>query len=276
MHANAKKLVWASRAMLAYPVVYTMFTIPLAGGRMASYAGHNIPDVYWIAAGCFMTSCGWVDALIYTLTRRVLLKQELSTNNGTFQNMPNTPITPRGARGHRIRNSIGALGKVFSTTQGSSSEDLESKLSGKGVGVTVTCESASDELELKAFDEVAVQASNNAPVVRVQTPPPTRKHSKNRSPTTSGNRSPERRAPFSISRMYFNNRNNANNEGNENGGPGNTAHVETGGFTRIRGLDAGGIMVTSHIEVDNVRASEFRARSDGESWAEKAEFTKNS
>jgi hypothetical protein len=106
--ANAKKLIWASRAMLAYPVVYTAFTIPLAGGRMALSAGHRIPDVYWICAGCFMTSCGWVDALIYTLTRRIILKPELSSPAGTNNTGGNaaTSRTPALRNARRMHETM--------------------------------------------------------------------------------------------------------------------------------------------------------------------------
>jgi len=255
-HANAKKLVWASRAMLAYPVIYTMFTIPLAGGRMASYAGHKIPDVYWIAAGCFMTSCGWADVLIYTLTRRILLKQESSAHNPTLQSV-NMSTAMRTRKGRSIIQNISAVGKTISSSKSSSEEDQDPSLTGNVVAVT--CETASDDMEMRGFDERA----SNASLVTPQTPPPARKESRHRSPNTSISHSPERRPPF-LSRIYFNNRGSTNEHGN-------SANSETGGFTRIHALSTDGIIVTNDVRVDSVRRSEFRGRTESESWTEKSE-----
>ena len=258
-HANAKKLVWASRAMLAYPVIYTMFTIPLAGGRMASYAGHKIPDVYWIAAGCFMTSCGWADALIYTLTRRILLKQETSAHNATLPSV-NMSTAVRTKKGRSIIQNISLAGKTSSSSKTSSEEELDSSLTGNVVAVTsLTCETASDEMELKGFDERA----SNASLVTPQTPPPVRKESRHRSPNNSISHSPERRPPF-LSRIYFNNRGSTNEHGN-------SANAENGGFNRIHALSTDGIIVTNDVRVDSVRRSEFRGRAEGETWTEKSE-----
>jgi len=53
-----------------------MLTLPLAGGRMAAMAGHNPPTWYYCFAGSLITSCGWLDTLLYTLTRRVFIKQD--------------------------------------------------------------------------------------------------------------------------------------------------------------------------------------------------------
>ena len=51
-------------------------TLPLSAGRMWSMAhgGKNLPDVYSCIAGGIMASTGFIDALLYTLTRKQLLK----------------------------------------------------------------------------------------------------------------------------------------------------------------------------------------------------------
>jgi hypothetical protein len=59
-----------------------MLTLPLAGGRMAAMAGHDPPIWYYCFAGSLITSCGWLDTLLYTLTRRVFIKQEQTTRSG--------------------------------------------------------------------------------------------------------------------------------------------------------------------------------------------------
>jgi hypothetical protein len=73
---NTARLSQAARYMVLYPIIYVMLTLPLAGGRMAAMAGHNPPTWYYCFAGSLMTSCGWLDTLLYTLTRRVFVKQD--------------------------------------------------------------------------------------------------------------------------------------------------------------------------------------------------------
>ena len=64
-----------TKLMTLYPIVYVILTLPLAAGRMWSMSHHGEPysDVFAIIAGAMLTSCGWVDTLLYTLTRKALL-----------------------------------------------------------------------------------------------------------------------------------------------------------------------------------------------------------
>ncbi|KAK1750965.1 G protein-coupled glucose receptor regulating Gpa2-domain-containing protein [Echria macrotheca] len=61
------------RAFLMYPVIYVVCTAPLAIGRIVSMAGVNVPIAYFCLAGALITSNGWLDVLLWGLTRRVLL-----------------------------------------------------------------------------------------------------------------------------------------------------------------------------------------------------------
>lgn len=226
---------------------------------MALYAGHNIPDVYWICAGCFMTSCGWVDALIYTLTRRVLLKPELSTSNGTNNTgpMPATPRTPALGNSRHMYESPPTVGI------GIDDKDLfppnlvldlpgREKMSPTGI----TNESASDELELKAFDEVA----NHARIARVRAPPQTR--TGKRSPNQLTKRPPDNRNPFSLPRLH-NQRGTAANNNNEDMPNGNTTNIATGGSPCLPPIAIdGGIIVTNDVHVEHNQRSDYR-RSGG-------------
>jgi hypothetical protein len=58
---------------------------------MAIMAGNQLPDTFFMVAGALLTSCGWVDALLYTLTRRVLVNTELST--GQYSRTVNATLT---------------------------------------------------------------------------------------------------------------------------------------------------------------------------------------
>ena len=63
----------AAKYMVIYPVTYVLCTLPLAAGRMASMAGVRIPYWFFIVSGSAITSCGWIDVLLYAVTRRVLV-----------------------------------------------------------------------------------------------------------------------------------------------------------------------------------------------------------
>jgi hypothetical protein len=67
-------------------------------GRMAAMSGRTFPDDYYMVAGGLITSCGWVDCLLYTMTRRVLISSEL-TNSGGEQ-----PARPSGYSRSRTLN----------------------------------------------------------------------------------------------------------------------------------------------------------------------------
>lgn len=88
---NSVGLTKAARYMILYPAIYMILTLPLAAGRMAAMTGVTLPDTYYCIAGSLMTSCGWLDALLYTLTRRALISTEL---------MPNNPNNSRGTNSH--------------------------------------------------------------------------------------------------------------------------------------------------------------------------------
>lgn len=98
MHNDTSKLTRATKFMIMYPAVYVLLTLPIAVGRMVAMAGESLPDAFFVVAGTLLTSCGWLDALLYTLTRRVIISNELSTGGrGTYsQNV--TVMTNNGTR----------------------------------------------------------------------------------------------------------------------------------------------------------------------------------
>lgn len=66
----------AMKNMIIYPGIYVVCTLPLAGGRMAAMTGVHVPYWYYCLAGAAITSCGWLDVVLYVLTRRALLFSE--------------------------------------------------------------------------------------------------------------------------------------------------------------------------------------------------------
>jgi hypothetical protein len=91
MSNDTSKLTRATKFMILYPIAYLALTLPIAVGRMAVMAGKILPDSFFMVAGALLTSCGWVDALLYTLTRRVLVNNELST--GQYNRTVNATLT---------------------------------------------------------------------------------------------------------------------------------------------------------------------------------------
>ena len=67
---NARR---AARYMIVYPIIYVVCTLPLASARMAAMSGHFVSYWYYCTAGAAITSCGWLDVLLYACTRRVLV-----------------------------------------------------------------------------------------------------------------------------------------------------------------------------------------------------------
>lgn len=63
----------AARYMIVYPTVYVFCTLPLASARMAAMNGHIVTYWYFCMAGAAITSCGWLDVLLYACTRRALV-----------------------------------------------------------------------------------------------------------------------------------------------------------------------------------------------------------
>ncbi|KAF2156505.1 family A G protein-coupled receptor-like protein [Myriangium duriaei CBS 260.36] len=77
----------AAKLMVLYPVTYIVLTLPLSAGRMWSMANHgrNLPEAYQCIAGALIASSGWVDALLYTLTRKQLIKGSNRSAGATSQ-----------------------------------------------------------------------------------------------------------------------------------------------------------------------------------------------
>ncbi|KAL9053763.1 MAG: hypothetical protein Q9162_004561 [Coniocarpon cinnabarinum] len=72
--AASKSIGRATKYMILYPLVFVIATLPLAVGRMLSANKKTPSDQYFFGAGALLASCGWLDAVLYTFTRRVLLK----------------------------------------------------------------------------------------------------------------------------------------------------------------------------------------------------------
>ena len=104
--ATVKAVNRITALMTLYPCVYVLLTLPLSVGRMWSMAhgGAAYGDAYACVAGAMITSCGWVDSLLYTLTRRRLLRDT----------MPAT--SSRRTRGSDFDKDVGSKGITHTRT----------------------------------------------------------------------------------------------------------------------------------------------------------------
>lgn len=59
--------------MVVYPAVYVVCTLPLASSRMAAMTGKPPSLARLCLAGAMITSNGWLDVLLYTCTRRIMI-----------------------------------------------------------------------------------------------------------------------------------------------------------------------------------------------------------
>ncbi|GKZ17671.1 hypothetical protein AbraIFM66951_009653 [Aspergillus brasiliensis] len=136
---NLKRLNRVVIYMVIYPLVYLLLSLPLAAGRMST-ARKVIPSrQYFAVAGSLMALSGFVDVLVYTLTRRhLLLETELSTTdrmyNYTESNAYQTHITTnrdgkKPRMGSRFRRGMGmqSINDTVNDNRDSSTEDIVRK-----------------------------------------------------------------------------------------------------------------------------------------------------
>ncbi|KAF2489032.1 integral membrane protein-like protein [Lophium mytilinum] len=71
--AEADHVKAISKMMMVYPLVYIVCTLPLASSRMASMSNHNPSLGRLCFSACMITSNGWLDVLLYTFTRRIMI-----------------------------------------------------------------------------------------------------------------------------------------------------------------------------------------------------------
>lgn len=63
----------AAKAIILYPLIYIICTLPLVVARISSIAGRPVGYVQQCVAGAMLASTGWLDVLMYCLTRHALI-----------------------------------------------------------------------------------------------------------------------------------------------------------------------------------------------------------
>ncbi|GLB04212.1 hypothetical protein AtubIFM57258_009928 [Aspergillus tubingensis] len=168
---NLKRLNRVVIYMVIYPLVYLLLSLPLAAGRMST-ARHIVPSrAYFAVAGSLMALSGFVDVLVYTLTRRhLLLETELSTTdrmyNYTESNAYQTHITTgrdgkKVRMGSRFRRGMGmqSINDTVRDDRDSSTDDIVRKTDmelaelGHGVYQETTIEISHEPAEPEDFQK---------------------------------------------------------------------------------------------------------------------------
>ncbi|KAL2133319.1 hypothetical protein VTI74DRAFT_2549 [Chaetomium olivicolor] len=118
------------KAFLLYPLIYICCTAPLALGRVAAMAGASVSVVYFCAAGVLITSNGWLDVLLWSVTRhRLLFGAEVDTEESgldTFAFMRTPPgrrygnmVWVEGGAAQKRQSASGKSGEMRGEQEGS-------------------------------------------------------------------------------------------------------------------------------------------------------------
>lgn len=99
----------ALRLIIAYPIIYVLCTLPLVIPRLTGMAGGTVTFLQLCVAAAMITSNGWLDVLLYSLTRKALVfGDEMPAENekvlDTFR------ITVRPDQEYGTTTTISAIG----------------------------------------------------------------------------------------------------------------------------------------------------------------------
>jgi hypothetical protein len=100
--AQAQHARSVAKLMIVYPIVYVICTLPLATLRMVSMTTDKNAGFGWFAfAGAMITSNGWLDVLLYAMTRRIMLfSDDPPSDSYGIENNFTVPFT--GGTGRRF------------------------------------------------------------------------------------------------------------------------------------------------------------------------------
>lgn len=146
----------AAKMIIAYPIVYVVCTLPLVKARLTSMANQSVSFLELTIAGCMITSCGWLDVLLYTLTRRGALfgSDSLTGQAGVLDTFRLRPDQAYGTTthieatklGHTNSRRKGSRQEIHSST--GSTEELFTPSQMQGVKTETTVVVQSDVMEL--------------------------------------------------------------------------------------------------------------------------------
>lgn len=146
----------AAKVIVAYPIVYVVCTLPLVKARLTSMANQPVSFLELTIAGAMITCNGWLDVLLYTLTRRGALfgHDPLDEQAGVLDTFHLRPDELYGTTTHIEANKISrSNSKRKSSRQGfhsstGSTEELFVPSQMQGVKTETTVMVQSDAMEM--------------------------------------------------------------------------------------------------------------------------------
>jgi hypothetical protein len=166
---EAKRVKSISNLMVVYPLVYVVCTIPLASARMAAMTGSPPSLARLCLSGAMITSNGWLDVLLYTLTRRIMIFSDdpPPDNNGfeTFSTFWTAP--PRRFGGECTVSALNVRSRGFSRatlpSAGESTDDLCTSMSTKNIKLVTTTEVKSEPAAPEDYEEMEMEKRRARP-----------------------------------------------------------------------------------------------------------------
>jgi len=122
--------------MVLYPIAYVVLSLPLPTGRLVVWSGSKVSTTLYCLLATLMTSCGFVDTILYTLTRRVLTREINHESSGLGVSTAEKTATSDTAleKGNRAAMTPG--------TWASMTQDTDTTDSTEGIRSTVKTESS--------------------------------------------------------------------------------------------------------------------------------------
>jgi hypothetical protein len=168
--------------MVVYPLVYIICTIPLASARMAAMSGSPPSLKRLCLAGAMITSNGWLDVLLYTVTRRIMIFSDdpPADDNGFDTFATFWTEKPRRFGGECTVEAaivpqrwtwMWGRSRVSLRDSGARTESLDDLCDGGGVGgkdikLVTTTKVTSESATVEDFEEMGRRGKPSAPVRR--------------------------------------------------------------------------------------------------------------
>ena len=146
----------AAKLILAYPVVYCVCTLPIVIARLTSMGGSGESFATLCVAGAMITSNGWLDVLLYSLTRSALLSGPNNLPGEHVRAIDTFRIRPDQAYGTTTTIEATNLMKQLSSRRrahaGSTHDSTEELCDWQGVKVQTVVQVRSETVELDMLE----------------------------------------------------------------------------------------------------------------------------
>lgn len=173
--SQAKRVKSISNLMVVYPLVYVVCTIPLASSRMASMSGNPPSLARLCLCGAMITSNGWLDVLLYTCTRRIMIfsDEPPADNNGIDTFATFWTEKPKRFGGECVIEAIHSKARARRThsrvtlPSGSDSSDDLCGMSSRDIKLVTTTQVTNEPAQPEDYEEMEAEARKARPVTPV-------------------------------------------------------------------------------------------------------------